>query len=404
MTTETQITEYRESPGLEANRLALIKSVQDLIKQNLEQGVTPADYQIAGFSGMQNAGFDLAKSGIGAYSPYLQAGGQGVQAGMDAVTGASLPIMNEAYQQASAGIGKYDTYRDDSLQQMKDATSGGLGYLAKGAQGLEGTGEAFDPSSTAAFMNPYESAAVQQALADIQRQGDIQALQGRANAVSSGAFGGARSGIMEAEMGRNVLDQQGRTAANMRNAGYLNAQRAAQQAFEASKARQLQGAGMLGQMGSAYGSLGQAGAKGYGDIGLRYGALDQSGIGQLANIGTSTAGIGSQLANIGVQQAGIGELASRLNLSDVNTLMSLGGVQQSNQQSILDAQRANEAGNQEYPFKLYSFLSDIYKNNPGASTQFSTTSGSNASPFQQFAGFGLGALTAGAAAKKANLF
>ena len=386
MTTETQITEYRESPGLEAKRIALINSVNDLVKQNLEKGITPADYQIAGFSGMQNAGFDLAKSGIGAYSPYLQAGGQGVQAGMDAVTGASLPIMNEAYQQASAGIGKYDTYRDDSLQQMKDATSGGLGYLAKGAQGLEGTGEAFDPSSTAAFMNPYESAAVQQALADIQRQGDIQALQGRANAVSSGAFGGARSGIMESEMGRNVLDQQGRTAANMRNAGYLNAQRAAQQAFEASKARQLQGAGMTG------------------DLGLRYGALDQSGIGQLANIGTSTAGIGSQLANIGVQQAGIGELASRLNLSDVNTLMSLGGVQQSNQQSILDAQRANEAGNQEYPFKLYSFLSDIYKNNPGASTQFTTTSGSNASPFQQVAGFGLGALTAGAAAKKANLF
>jgi len=368
MATETQITEYRESPGIEAKRLALINNVQDLIKQNLEQGITPADYQIAGFSGMQNAGFDLAKSGIGAYSPYLQAGGQGVQAGMDAVTGASLPIMNEAYQQASAGIGKYDTYRDSALSQ------------------LEGTGEAFDPSSTAAFMNPYEDAAVQQALADIQRQGDIQALQGRANAVSSGAFGGARSGIMESEMGRNVLDQQGRTAANMRNAGYLNAQRAAQQAFEASKARQLQGAGMTG------------------DLGLRYGALDQSGIGQLANIGTSTAGIGSQLANIGVQQAGIGELASKLNLSDVNTLMTLGGQERALQNSILEAQRLNQAGNQEYPFKLYSFLSDIYKSNPGASTQFSTTNTSSPSAFQTVAGYGLGALTAGAAAKKANLF
>jgi len=386
MATETQITEYRESPGIEAKRLALINNVQDLIKQNLEQGITPADYQIAGFSGMQNAGFDLAKSGIGAYSPYLQAGGQGVQAGMDAVTGASLPIMNEAYQQASAGIGKYDTYRDDSLQHMKDATSGGLGYLAKGAQGLEGTGEAFDPSSTAAFMNPYESAAVQQALADIQRQGDIQALQGRANAVSSGAFGGARSGIMEAEMGRNVLDQQGRTAANMRNAGYLNAQRAAQQAFEASKARQLQGAGMTG------------------DLGLRYGALDQSGIGQLANIGTSTAGIGSQLANIGVQQAGIGELASKLNLSDVNTLMTLGGVQQANQQSILDAQRANQAGNQEYPFKLYSYLSDTYKNNPGAYTQFSTTNTTAPSALQTLGGLAVAGGATYAGAKKSGLF
>ena len=368
MTTETQITEYRESPGLEAKKLALINSVQDLVKQNLEKGITPADYQIAGLTGMQDAGFDLAKGGIGAYAPYLQAGGQGIQSGMGAVTGASLPIMQNAYQQAMAGMGKYDPYRDSAISQ------------------LEGTGAAFDPSSTTAFMNPYEDAAVQQALTDIQRQGDIQAQRGRANAVSSGAFGGARSGIMESEMGRNVLDQQGRTAANMRNAGYLNAQRAAQQAFEASKARQLQAAGMTG------------------DLGLRYGALDQSGIGQLANIGTSTAGIGAQLANMGVQQAGLGELASKLNLADVNTLMSLGGQQQALQQSILDAQRANQAGNQEYPFKLYSFLSDIYKNNPGASTQFTTTNTPAPSAFQTLGGLAVAGGATYAGAKKSGLF
>jgi hypothetical protein len=57
MANETTTTIYSESPGIEANRLALIKSVQDLVKQNLEQGVTPRRLSNSGFFRNAKRGF-----------------------------------------------------------------------------------------------------------------------------------------------------------------------------------------------------------------------------------------------------------------------------------------------------------------------------------------------------------
>jgi hypothetical protein len=190
----------------------------------------------------------------------------------------------------------------------------------------------------------------------------------------------------------------------MRMAGYQNAQQAAQAAFEASQGRQMQGAGMLANMGTAYGNLGNQSAQGIGNLGVNYGNLDIANTNQMANIGASTAGIGGQLANMGVQQAGLGELTSKLNSNDLSTLMTLGGQQQNQQQNILNTNTANEQANQNYPYTQYSFLSDIYRSNPGPVSSVQTTNSPSASTFQNIAGYGLGALTAGAAAKKANLF
>ena len=404
MANETTTTIQSESPALEARKLALINNAQNLVTQNLGAGVTPADYNVAGFSGMQNQGFNLGQSGIGAYAPYLQSGDAAIQGGMNAVTGAALPIMENAYGFSDDQQGRYDPYRDQARTQYGDAASGGQGYIDQGAAGLQGTGAAFDPNTTSEFMNPFETQAVQQALADLQRQGDIQAMQGNAAAVGAGAFGGARSGVQSAEMNRNLLDAQSRTAGNMRMAGYQNAQQAAQAAFEASQGRRMQGAGMLANMGTAYGNLGNQTAQGIGNLGVNYGNLDIANTNQMANIGQATAGIGGQLANMGVQRANLGDMASRLNLGDVNTLMTLGGQQQGQQQNTLTAQKMNEENAQNYPYRNYSWLSDIYKNNPGSTQNITTQSTSGASPFQSIAGYGLGAVTAGAAASKAGLF
>ena len=402
--TTTTIQESRESPVLEAQRLAIIKNAQNLVNQNLTAGLTPPDYKVAGFSGLQNQGFNAAQSGIGSYAPYIQSGDAAVQGGMNAITGAALPMMETAYGYADAARGQYDPYRDQAREGYGAATSGGQGYIGQGAAGLQGTGAAFDPTTTSQFMNPYETQAVQQAMADLQRQGDIQAMQGNAAAVGAGAFGGARSGVQSAEMNRNLLDAQSRTAGNMRMAGYQNAQQAAQAAFEASQGRRMQGAGMLANMGSAYGQLGQSGAQGIGNLGINYGNLDTANINQIGALGASTAGIGGQLANMGIQRSGLGEIGSRLGVQDVNTLMTLGGQQQTQQQAIQEAQRANEAANQNYPYTQYSWLSDIYRANPGSTTNITTENRPGGSPFQNFAGYGLGALTAAAGAKKANLF
>jgi len=110
--------------------------------------------------------------------------------------------------------------------------AGGPGYTAGQFAGGPGyTAEGFDPTSVSQYMNPYEDAVVQQALADVQRSGDIAQTQADAQGVASGAFGGSRQGVQRAEMGRNLLDTQARTAAGLRSSGYQSAMAQAQQAF-----------------------------------------------------------------------------------------------------------------------------------------------------------------------------
>jgi hypothetical protein len=75
-------------------------------------------------------------------------------------------------------------------------------------------------------------------LTDIRRQGDIAGNQQNAAAVQAGAFGGSRQGLQSAELGRNVLEQQGRTAAGMRQAGFQNAMQQAQSDFANQQQRQ----------------------------------------------------------------------------------------------------------------------------------------------------------------------
>ena len=88
------------------------------------------------------------------------------------------------------------------------------------------------PSGVQQFFNPYETQAVNAAMGDIARAGQMQAQQLGAQAVGQGAFGGSRAAVAGAELGRNVMQQQADTAARMRQAGYAQAQQAAQQAAQ----------------------------------------------------------------------------------------------------------------------------------------------------------------------------
>ena len=172
-------------------------------------------------------------------------------------------------------------------QALQDAAE--LGKLAalQGITQLEGTGTKFTPDQTQAFMNQYEDAAVQQALADIARQGEIQQQNVAFQAEQAGAFGGGRQAVAEQELARNVLEQQGRTAAQMRAAGFESASDRAQQAFEQSQARQQNVAQLTGQLGQAgVGASAQA-AQAAGQLGLSAEELAQRGALQGAQLGLS---------------------------------------------------------------------------------------------------------------------
>ena len=79
------------------------------------------------------------------------------------------------------------------------------------------------------YMNPYEDQVVQNTMSDLDRQRQIQANQLGAQAQARGAFGGSRDAIMQSENNRNYGQQMANTSAQMRQAGYANAQQMAGQ-------------------------------------------------------------------------------------------------------------------------------------------------------------------------------
>lgn len=299
---ETVVTN-RQDPAIEAYRLGLLGDVQGYIKNQIEKGVVPPDYSIADLSENELAAISGASQGVGAYKPFLE-----------------------------------------------NATE----TLGQGIQSLAGTGAQYDPTSYQAYMNPYEDAAVQSAMGDIQRASDIAQLGNSARAVGAGAFGGSRDAIVQAEQNRTALDQQARTAAQMRAAGYGQAQQLGINAFDSAMGRQQ-------SMGTAYGQL-------------------------------------------GVQQAGLGELTSGLSVQDLNTLMTTGSLQRGVDQAGLDATRLSNLQRYTQPYQQYGFLSDIYSGTPSGSSTLTAASAPQVSPFQTALGLGIGGLSAASGAKQAGLF
>jgi hypothetical protein len=291
-------------------------------------GLIPGQVQ-TGQAGMQAAG-----------TGGLQAAGTAGQQAQQAIQSAR-GITGQAGQQILGAAGAAAPGTQAAILQSQAAGQMGVGAAQQGIAGLTGGAAQFDPSTISQYMSPYEDAAVQQALQDIARQGQIQQQAQAAQAVGAGAFGGSRAGVQAAETARAQLEQQGRTAAQMRAQGYQSAAAQAQQAFEQARSRQLQSAGLTGQLGqagagSALQAAQQAGALGQSQAQLGVGAgqaagqlglsaeqlAAQTGL-QTGQLGLSAqqqagqfAGQGAQLGLTGAQQqAALAQQAAQLGIS-----------------------------------------------------------------------------------------
>ena len=399
MATETVIQQVGETPEIEAYRIGLLKSAKELA----DQGITLPESKVAGFSGLQNQAFQRLKDyygaeGIGQYQALLDASKANI-------SGAGT---NLSASQALAGQRVGDILGtgiagavDPAIAASMMGRDMGMTSAQQGIAGLSGLSQQYDPSSYQSYMDPYESAVVQQAMADIQRQGDVQKQGASAQAVGAGAFGGSRGAIQQAEINRNVLDQQARTAGQLRSQGYQSAQQQAQNAFEQARARQAQQSqltGQLGQMGSQaglqygqqIGQLGLAGQELAGNLGL--------------NLGQQGIASAQQQADIGTRQAALGELGQNMLARDTELMYTLGGRQQAQDQAELEALRSNQMAQLYEPYQRLGFLSDIYKGTPTTQQTVTQSASPNVSPFQQYLGLGIAGLSAGAGAAKAGLF
>ena len=296
MATATQEQIVRLAPFQEQFLADIFESAKGLTGEGTQMPF--AEQQLADLSPAQQQAITSAMQGVGSYAPFLQAGSSAVGEGIAGAMGANIT-----------------------------------------------------PTSYQQFMSPFTEDVIQKQYEDIAAQGDIQRAKLGAGAVGAGAFGGARRGVAEAELAANVLDQQARTGAQLRSAGFAQAQQAAQQAAQ----QQLRQAQLAGQLG--------------------------------------------------VSQAGIGQLGQQMGVQDVNTLLGIGGLQQGQTQRGLDVTRANLLAQQALPFQQIGFMSDIFRGVPALQQTFSTQMTPPPSRTSQLLGLGIAGLGAAGQAKGfGNLF
>lgn len=237
-------------------------------------------YQVAGLDPLQQQALGAAPQMFGSYLPFTMG------AGMQGLAGAS------------------------ALQQ-------GVGML--------------DPSQgISAFMNPYQSAVID----EINRQAATGQQKLGGQAVRAGAFGGSRFGVQSAE-------QEGRRLAAVGEAqrkGFQDAVTASQRAGQ-----------LLGGLGQAYGQL----------------------------AGTT---------------ADIGRVQSELGRADLGMLTQLGDIGRTYQQQLLEAQRQNQLQAVQEPFTRLEIGQSLLKGLPsgGLSSTFKSATTPDANPFLS----GIGAYTA----------
>jgi len=220
------------------------------------------------------------------------------------------------------------------------AVTSGLGALGAGITQTTGAAAPVGSAQIAQYLNPYQSYVTN----EIGRQGQMMQNQLSAQAVGSGAFGGGREGVQQAELQRRTLEQMGKA----QQAGFTTALGAAQ--------RQQQ-------------------------VGLQ---------------------AGQQLGQLGLSAAGIGQQQQQMAQSDINQLMAAGGVQRQLAQAALDAQRQTTLQQQYEPYQRAEFLANLYA--AGPKTQSGVTMGTtpSTSPLAQSIGTGIGAFAAYQGAQQNN--
>ena len=334
----TQIA--REAPFLEDYRRRLLDSVfgGTYTEADKEAGLIPQGKEVGDKRpGLADTRAPQFQRGIRELTRGEQAGITEAQRalGIDPATGQRTGVASfEPFiQRASAGL--------DSAQ----ATT------ALGIPSLQQAQQQFDPTTanTQAFMNQYQADVTQEAL----KQLDEQAAKAQANlatqAQKAGAFGGARFGVQEAELAKNLQDIKSRRVFEDLSRNFLQAQQQAIGTSEAARARNLQAAPVFGQLG-----------------------------GQSAQIAQGIGNIGAQ--QFGLQQQGI------------SSLLGTGGVQRTRDQAVEDELFRFRTAEGLEPRTRVQFASDILSRTPSVQSTLTQQPFPYTNPLAAAAGMGVSAL------------
>lgn len=423
--TNTTTVNNTPPPQIMANYMDLVDRAKAL-GTKLQEG--PQAQQAAALTQQQLGGINNIDLTTSMAAPYFGAGLSGMSSGFDTVGGA-LGYLPQGASTLQGALGY--------LPQAQSALQGALGYIPQGIAALgrasdyygQGAGMAsagaapihqmqFSKGAVDQYLSPYTANVIDTTLANIQHQNMVQqnALLGKS--ISAGnAFGGDRSGVAAAELGRGQAAVSDQTIATLWDKNYsqalneFNVQQAVDlNAQQNNMARMLQAAGLYSQFGQGEGQLGtQYGqlATAQGAIGGQFGQLAQTQ-GQLANVynqlATTQGNLGVSQANIGNQVAMLGPQATQTALNSANAQIMAGTVAQQTYQNQLNA--AWNAYLQQLGVPSYNILSGAILGTGANSGGTSTTTSPGPSLLSQLGGLavaGIGAYNLSDENEKENI-
>jgi len=139
-----------------------------------------------------------------------------LEAALTAYTQKLPPMMGKAINTASYNP---QVAAQNTLQTGAQTAAGGLGSLT-------GTGAGTGAGSIASYMSPYQQQVMDATMTEFDRNAAVQNVGLRDNAISQGAYGGGREGVMAAEAMRGSEMNRAMLQAQMLNQGYGQAQQA----------------------------------------------------------------------------------------------------------------------------------------------------------------------------------
>ena len=275
---------------------------------------------------------------------------------------------------------------------MKDAATklGSMpAYQAANVGSGYSTGPAYDTTKFATqdfsqeaaqkYMNPYLKLALDPQLDEARRQADITRMTNAGRLVGSGAFGGGRQAIMEAEGDRNL----GTNLANITGQGYNKAYDTSLSQFNADNNRRLEAdraTEQSKQFGHSSGMTDRSNAANFG--------LQAAGINERSRESGARMGLDSLIASANTA----GQYGNFLNNADansranLNTITGIGNDQYTRDQAGLTADMNQFNEEAALPGQAVKFKQGLLQSMPIANT---TTTTADPSTLQQLMGLGL---------------
>jgi len=358
---------------------------QPYIGSLLERGAALANRPYASYDQPRIAGF----------SP-LQLQAQQAATGMQ-VSPQTAEASNYANTLAQRGMGLGQSYTPQFAPTLY-AQAPQLQQFEMGPAQQVGTQD-YTGQNVSQYMSPYMQNVVDVQQQEAKRQSNILGTQQAGQAARSGAFGGSRAGLLEAERQRNLATQLGGIQATGQQQAFQNAQQQFNQQQQANLQAQLANQ----QMGYNTGAQNLAARLGVQQLGAgqnlqaqQYNQAAQQAANQLgANQQQFGAGLGLQGMNLGMQGASLlgtlGQNQYAQNMGINQLQQQTGATQQGLRQQGLSQAYQDFLNQRAYPQQQLGMLQSLITGAPLGTQSTQVATPASPSGIQSLGALGMGA-------------